>query len=315
MDERDLKSLKNFCVGALLVVTVVTLILTVQYLGYDINLIEGVKIEEIIQIFAFTLFAVSIGGICNMPRGLSQEAKDMLREKTRLLMIGNIVYIAYIIFAIVVMKNIYFIFSGVIMEGIYINVILVSRALHNYGLNDTQRQWREVMNGTSGSIKDTSILWRFKLWMRPFERVSFKDRHLRSFNIVYCVFYLYIFLSHPIFNLFTIIFLIVYIRCCLAILEYILGLYTSMIGTCTGIKQVEEGPRHHHNHNEGLTINIGGARRRSRYWEVYITDFHNKREIVYKTYKQPYIYEGDEAKVIHGMFSKEVILINNHKVH
>ena len=314
MDERSLKSLKNFCVGALLVVTVVTLILTMQYLGYDINLVEGVKIEETTQFFAFTLFAVSIGGICNMPRGLSQEAKDMLREKTRLLMMGNIIYIAYIIFAIVVMKNIYFIFSGVIMEGIYINVILVSRALHNYGLNDRQRQWREVMNGTSGSIKDTSILWRFKLWMRTIERIPFKERHLRAFNIVYCVFYLYIFLKYPVLNLFNIIFLIMYIRCCLAILEYILGLYTSMIGTCTGVKEFEHSPHHDHNHDGGVTINIGGTRR-SRYWEVYITDFRNKREIVYKTYKQPYIYEGDEAKVIHGIFSKEVVSMNNHKIY
>ncbi|MDU4890540.1 MAG: hypothetical protein E6344_10015 [Clostridium sp.] len=313
MDERDLKSLKNLCVGALLIVTVITLVLTAQHLGYDINILDGIEVEGIIQFFAFTLFGVSIGGILNTPRGLSREEKDILREKTRALMAGNILYLGYIIFAVVVIKNFNFIALGVILEGIYINVILVSRALHNHGLNDTQRQWREAMNGTSGSVKDTSILWRFKVWIRPFERVAFKERHLRSFNIIYFIFYLYLLYNSLPINLVNIIFLIIYIRCCLAILEYILGLYTSIIGVCTGVKGYEESP-HHHNHGDGGGIRISTSRRR-RYWEVYITDFRNKREIVYKTYKQPYIYEGDEAKVIHGIFSKEVVSLNNNKVH
>lgn len=314
MDERSLKSLRSFCIGALLVVTAVTLIVTAEYLGYNIGLLEDLQIEETTSFFAFTLFGLSIGGIGNMPRGLSQEAKELLREKTRILMIGNILYIGYIIFAILVMKNIYFVLSGLIMEGIYINVILTSRALFNCGLNDTQRQWREIMNGTSSSIKDTSIWWRIKFWVTPFERVPFGERCLRPFNVIFFIFEIIMLMNNGLpDDIFDYLFLFIYIRCCLAILEYILGLYTSMIGTCTGVKEFRESRHGHHNHDSGITIGV--ASRERYYWQVYITDFHNKREITYKTYKRPYIAEGDEAKVIHGIFSKEVVSINNHKVH
>jgi len=52
----------------------------------------------------------------------------------------------------------------------------------------------------------------------------------------------------------------------------------------------------------------------SQYWTVYVTDFKNKREIVYRTYNYPFISRGEEAKVVHGMFSKRVVLINGRTI-
>jgi len=52
----------------------------------------------------------------------------------------------------------------------------------------------------------------------------------------------------------------------------------------------------------------------SQYWIVYIDDFKNKREIVYRTYNYPFISRGEEDKVVHGMFSKRVVLINGRTI-
>lgn len=309
LDERGLKSLKSFSVVMLVVVSLTNILLVVQYLGYNIELVQGIKIEETTQFFSVSLLMVSIGGIFNMPRQLSQEAKDSLREKVRPLMAGNLIFIMYILFSIIVMKNIYFILSAFIMHGIYINVILISRALYSCGLNDTQRAWREVMNGTSYSIQETSLLWRFKIWVRPIKRLPFKERYLRPYNIFVFIFFLALFTSDRQRSIFDIIFLIIYVRGCFSILEYILGLYTSMVGVCTGVKEFQESSRR--GRGSGVTITMGSRR---TYWKVYITDFENKREIVYKTYRYPFIEDGDQVNVIHGIFSKEVISANGNKI-
>ncbi len=52
----------------------------------------------------------------------------------------------------------------------------------------------------------------------------------------------------------------------------------------------------------------------SQYWIVYATDFKNKREIVYRTYNYPFISQGEGGKVVHGMFSKRVVLINGRTI-
>lgn len=305
LDERGLKSLRSFAVVMLLVISAVTIALAARYMGYNIQLVEGMNIEEIISFSSFSLIMVCLGGVLNTPRKLSNDKKVLIRKKIRPLMIGNLIFMAYIVFSIIVIKNIYFIISSLIMEGVYINIILISRGLYSCGLSDRQKQWREAVNSKNYSIQDSNIFWRFKIWISPIKRLPFKQRNLRFYNVFIFVFFSVLFISKKQLGIVSVIFIVLYIKSCLSILEYILGIYTSMTGVCTGIKEFEESNRS--SNEDGINISLGS---RSTYWRIYITDFENKREIVYKTHNYPLIADGDEVIVIHGILSKEVILVN-----
>ena len=312
LDERQLKSLRSFAMTILIMVYVSTIILVIRHLGYNINFLQEVTIERSNDFFLFMLIPISIGGIFNNPRNLSEDKVIIVREKIRPLMLGNIIFISYILFSIFIIKEVDFIIASIIIQAMYINVILISRGLYSYALSDRQRQWQEAVNGTCNSIQDSNILWRYKIWFRPLQKVPFNKRYLRSYNVILCLVGITLLFNKIKFTIVTLIFVVIYIKSFLAILEYLLGIYTSLTGVCTGIGEFQENLDRNRGGDEGLEIRFRSRRR--RYWVVYITDFKNKREIVYKTYKMPFISEGDDVKVIHGVFSKEVISINGFKM-
>lgn len=309
MDTRKLKSLRSFFSFLLACTAFVNILLTMEFLGYNFNLGHTLTIEDTTAFTAFTLFGACLGGILNMPRNLTEEEREKIKEKTKYMFLGDLLFIGYIVFVIFNTRNIYFIISGLIMEGTYINIRLITKALHRSSLTDRQKMWREAVYGTTYDVQESNILWRFKLWMTPHERIPFKERYFNPFNILFIFIFIVIYAQSQGPNLFFFIFLIIVVRNIFSIIEGIFGLYTSLTGQCTGIEEFED----HDNHNRGGGITI--SFRKSRYyWKVYITDFENKREIVYKTYSCPIISEGDEVKVIHGIFSKEVIIVNGIKI-
>lgn len=310
VDERGLKSLRRVAACMLIAMTVVNLILTLNYIGYEIAGLADMDIEEATFFFAFSTVGISIGSIFNRPKIMEEETIEIVKRKSRWTIIGFIIYGAYIVFTFVIVKNIYFITFSVVMMGMYINVVLLSRALYSYTLTDRQRLWREATKGASYELQESNLLWRFKVWIRPFERVAFRERNLGIGNIIICIFLFCFFADKSNRNLVSCIFLFIFLRSAFSILESILGLYTSMKGVCTGVKEFEAD--RHRNNGGGITITVGHGRR--YYWRVYVTDFKNKREITYKTYKCPFITEGDEVKVVHGILSKSVILVNGIKV-
>jgi len=295
LDQRGLKSLRNFSVGMLLMSIVINILLVFQHFGYDINIISEITIENYVHFFSFTLVATAIGGALNRAKDLSQDAKDEMRFKMRLMQLGTAVFTLYILFTVLVIEDLYFIIAGFIMLGIYVNVIFITEKIIVLGLNDRQRKWREAVNGTDYDVEGSSIFWRFKLWFTPFEKVPFNKRSIGVYNIVIMAVFGYIIIESKVTGIFEIIFLIIVLREIFSFIEHILGLYTSLIGICTGITEADESEE------------SGSGR---HYWTVYVTDFKNKREITYKTYRYPYIHRGEEVKVVHGIFSKHVILVN-----
>lgn len=306
LDERGLKSIRAFATCMLIALTGITLILTFRHMGYHTELLNGVTIEETASFFSFSIIIISIAAIANRPKIVDAETLEIIRIKSRWTIIGVILYGAYIIFTIVVVNNIYFIICSLVMMAIYINIVMISKSLYSYTLTNRQRMWREAVNSTNYRVQDSSLFWRFKIWIRPLERVPFSDRYIGIGNIITCIFFFIFFLETENRNLFNIIFLFLFIRSIFVIIEYILGLYTSIGGICTGVKGFEED-RHRNRGSGGITITFGNRR---YYWKVYVTDFENKREIVYKTYRCPFLSEGDEVKVIHGILSKSVVSAN-----
>ena len=74
-----------------------------------------------------------------------------------------------------------------------------------------------------------------------------------------------------------------------------MGLYSETEGKCTGIILKER--------------KINGERK--IYYEIYVTDVVNKRELKFKVYKYCNYNEGDYIKLIHGGLSKKVIKVNH----
>jgi len=294
LDQRGLKSVRNFSVGMLLISIVINILLVLQHFGYDINIISGITIENYVHFFSLIFVATAIGSACNRAKDLSQDAKDEMRIKIRLMQLGTVFFILYILFTVLVIKDLYFIIAGFIMLGIYVNVIFITERIIVLGLNDHQMKWRAAVSGTSYDVEGSSILWRFKLWFTPIERVPFNKRSIEVYNIIFMLVFGYAIIESKKHGIFEIVFFIIIIIGFFSFTEYILGLYTSLTGICTGIIKAEES----------------SESSRSQYWTVYVTDFKNKREVAYKTYRYPYISRGEEVKVVHGIFSKQVILVN-----
>ncbi len=293
IDQRGLKSLRNFSAGMLLISILINVLLVIQHFGYKVNVISGITIKNSIQFFAITLVFTSIGSIFNKAKNLSQDTKDEIKLKMRLMLFGIVFFILYILFLVFIINDLYFIISGFIMLGIYINIIIITQKIIVLGMDDHQARWRAAVNGTDYNLEGSSIFWRWKLWVTPFEKVPFNKRSVGTGNIIMVIIFGYTLLQRRVAHILDVIFLLIVLRGCFSIIEYILGLYTSLTGTCTGIKEASRGDGH------------------KRYWMVFVTDFKNKKEITFRTYSYPYFSEGDELKVVHGIISKQVILVND----
>lgn len=298
LDQRGLKYLRSFSVGMLLISIVINILLVFKHFGYDINIIPQITIKNYVYIFSLIFVAIAIGGACNRAEDVSQDDKDKMRLKMRLMQLGAAVFIFYTLFTVLVIEDLYFITSGFIMLGIYANIIFISEKIIVLGLNDYQMKWRAAVNGTDYDVEGSSILWRFKLWFMPIEKVPFNKRSIEVYNIAIMVIFGCNIIENKVTGIFAIIFFIIAIISCFSIIEYGLGLYTSLIGICTGITEADRSE------DSG----------RGHCWTVYVTDFKNKREIAYRTYCYPYVYRGEEVKVVHGIFSKHVILVNGRTI-
>lgn len=296
LDQRSLKSLRSFATVMLLISIAINGLLVLQSLGYGFNFILGITILDYIRFCSFALLFVSFGSIYNKAKNLSQEVKDGMRSKMRLMILGILLFIIYIAFVAIVIKDIHFVIAGFIMLGIYVDIVILTEKIIALGLNDHKMKWRAAVEGIEYNEEGSSILWRFKLWFTPFERVPFEKRSIGGFNIFAAIFFMYALTQMRKIQLGSIIILLITAKAALSILEYILGLYTSLIGVCTGIEH------------------IPSDRERPEYWTVYITDFKKEREVTYRSYTYPFLPDDGKVKVTHGIFSKNVILINDRPI-
>ena len=253
------------------------------------------SIEIINSSNKFTIFSVLICCIFNFftkQRELSDEEKEELNKKMYGMKLLSIVFIGYVIFTVFIVRNISIIISSLIMYIAYINCYMFKSKIRSINtLTETQRNWREFHNRYS--YEDTNFLWRIKPMLTPHVSVRFNERinNINWFSIIVIA---------PFFKGFTLetvpIMLIIFILSISDILYFvdvIFGLYTETEGTCTGIIMKQSSSR--------------SSRYRRIYYEVYVTDFLNKREVKFRVDDYCYHNEGDVIKVIHGGLSKKVI--------
>lgn len=240
----------------------------------------------------FTVFSVLICCLFNFltrQRELSEEEKDELNKKMYGMKLLNIIFIGYIIFALLIVKNNSIFISSIIMYVAYINwYMFKSKSRTVTTLTETQKNWREFHN--KASYEEGSFLWRIKPMLVPHVSVSFSERvrYINWFSIIFILLFTKGFTIQGIPML--IIILVFLISDIIYILDMFFGLYTETEGICTGIIMKERGKRS-----------------RRIYYEVYVTDFFNKREIKFKLDDYCGYNEGDGLKLIHGGLSKKVI--------
>lgn len=297
LDQRGLKTLRYFSIGMLLLSGILNVVLIANYYSLPINFIPLVDISNFNVFFGFSFLMSTLGSIFNRVKEIPVEIESHVKQKMKPFFIGLGIFIIYLFFNMVMIKKLDFIISALIMTGIYINIIIITKSIVVTGLNDYQSKWRAAVYGEDYNSEGSSIFWRFKFWITPIEKVPFQKRPFNTFSLVTIAFFLYFIYLNKLSSIIDIIFIIIILRNVFILLEYILGLYTSLTGICTGVRESSES--------------TNSSRTSSRtYWTVYVTDFKKKREVTYRTYHYPNIQTGDDIKVIHGIISKKVIISN-----
>ena len=93
LDQRGLKSVRNFSVCMLLLSIVINIVLVLRHFGYDVNMIqdlgyeisiiEEINIKNYVEFFTLPFVATAIASAINRAKDLSQEAKDEMRSKMK----------------------------------------------------------------------------------------------------------------------------------------------------------------------------------------------------------------------------------------
>lgn len=242
----------------------------------------------------FCLFIPVLIIIFNKMDNLTTEKEAKIKSKVKILYFINILLLSYPIVGYIVTKNIDIIFSFLIMEGHFIGIIYTTKLLTYLTLDDYQLKWYKA---TQGFCKEetSNIFWRFKIWVYPHESVKFTDRLPNFLNIIIALVCLDRFIYSQTY-LYKLISAILFILIIASWIEAILGLQTSIKGVCTGSVYKDK------------MNNRGG------YHEYFITDYKHKREIHICSQNDLYINEGEEATVVHGIFTKYPIYLNRVKV-
>lgn len=290
MDRHSIKSLRYFAIFIIIANIIGNILFLLKVKGYKFSFLGNVDIYLITRFSLFCLIAVFLGVVLNKSDKLKEDEKRRLQSKLRPVLYFNIIFVMYCLITLFVFKVRVLFVSSIIMELAYIAIIIYSKRLYISLMADEHKlKWQKAMLGADSNIEDSNIFWRLKIWFLPFERVPFNKRKFEGVSILYIIAYVYacytLSFKSPVIWILTIFIL----KSIIGIIEYILGLYTSLVGICTGIDEAS-----------------GGSRDKV-HWIVYVTDYVHKREIVYKTYDKPYFKKDDKVKIIHSIFLKYVI--------
>ena len=250
----------------------------------------------------FGVFSICIFNFFIKQQQLSKDEKDKLNKKMFGMKLLGIVFIGYMLFSVLIVRNTSISISSLIMFVSYINWYILkvkSKAIAEVGLSETRKNWREFHN--ISTYQESSLLWKIKPMIFPHVYVSLGER-IKHINWFILIFILILFkgfgsFTSEILPMMIIIFILMLSEI-LYFIDVLLGLYSETEGKCTGIVLKERNRRG----------------RRQIYYEVYVTDVINKRELKFKVYKYCNYNEGDDIKLIHGGLSKKVIKVNNDKL-
>lgn len=250
------------------------------------NFTSVINIENSTIMSIIPLIAVVIAAIVNLKINVDEEKLFKINQSMFKYKIVNILFIAYIIFVIAIIRDSKVIISALLIELALICIYILKRKAKSIELTDIQLRWRKNFEYPDAVDKESNLFWRLKPKFSPHVKVNFKERvkGIQFFSI-----FLLLIWWRGRFDFISILVLLLFIKDLIYLVEVPLGLYTRTTGLCTGVVEKEY------------------SKSRRVYYTVYITDYEKNNELVFKVDKYCYIKERDTVTVIHGAISKKVI--------
>lgn len=123
----------------------------------------------------FTIIACIVMNIFTQKSQLSEEEKLQVNKDMKEYKLLNIVFIAYIVIAAFIIKELNVLCSAAIMEASYINYCTIKKNAKSVRGSEAKENWNKVYN--NGYTEDGgNILWRIKPMMFPIVKVKFSER-------------------------------------------------------------------------------------------------------------------------------------------
>ncbi|MGL5150126.1 MAG: hypothetical protein ACRC7N_06040 [Clostridium sp.] len=254
---------------------------------------DGKSLDGVNSINTFTIMSLVITFIFiffNENKDINEEEKKELRKKMYGMKILTIPFIVYILFTIIIVRNISIIASSLIMLGGYMSLYKSreNSLVALMGLTDTQKAWREYQNGGEKEAEAT-LFWKIKPMATPHVSVPVGKRinNINYYNLIIIGVFFIAIKPNDLLGIF--VFGGISLIELFYIADLIFGIFTETEGKCTGVVWKEQSRSHR------------------TYYEIYVTDFKNRREIKFRVYDYCKYNEGDNIRVIHGGLSKRVI--------
>lgn len=248
----------------------------------------GIPIKNSIEISILPLIIAVILAITNLKINVDEERLFEINQSMLKYKVFNLIFIVYIIFSLFILRDKMVVISALIMEVSFICIYIIKRKIKSIELTDIQLKWRKAFEYPEAVDKESNLFWRLKPKFSPHVKVSFKER-VKGIRFIYIMFLL-IWWRGSI-DFFSILIILLSSKELIYLLEVPLGLYTKTTGLCTGV------------------VEKSRSKSNRVYYEVYVTDYENNNEVVFKVDEYCYIKERDTVTIIHGAISKKVIKV------
>ncbi len=286
-EKRRLEGIMLFGIIGLLFGLVGNISYYLKLTGIYIEFFYNIDIESASIMMIIPTIGLGIAAIANYKLNVDEEILEELKNKTLFFKLICILFAFYMLFTIVVMKNLVLFRTAILMEILLILMYIIARKAKALELTDRQLKWKRDYDYPGTYNKESNFFWRMKFKFSPHVKVKWKDRvnRIKWMKLLFMIFFMLGDFDREVY-----IILIIFIPDLIYFFEVIFGLYTKTSGICTGVVEVGE--------SENSSVII---------YKAYITDYENEEEITFKVRDYCYISERDEVVVVHSMITKRVI--------
>ena len=250
--------------------------------GLNYNWLNVINETDFINIGTFLLLFVGFLILTNIKVEATEEVSDFINKKLSYMNYLNIIYLIIVLIAV---RDKIVMMAAFNIEVYLLAIYLTTRNMYAERLRYVKGECEHVLKK-----QESSVWWRWKIWINPYEKVKFSERlsAIKLIDIISIIIVASIFSNRSVDG---IIFLLLIIRPIAFILELIIPVQTSICGICTDIVEKSES-------------------KSSRiYYAIYITDYEKKREYILYVRDYPYISSGQKITVVHGAISKRAIYV------
>ncbi|MDZ7548369.1 hypothetical protein, partial [Clostridium perfringens] len=135
---------------------------------------------------------LGIAAIANYKLNVDEEILEELKNKTLFFKLICILFAFYMLFTIVVMKNLVLFRTAILMEILLILMYIIARKAKALELTDRQLKWKRDYDYPGTYNKESSFFWRMKFKFSPHVKVKWKDRvnRIKWMKLLFMIFFM-----------------------------------------------------------------------------------------------------------------------------